>query len=215
LPQRWVLQLAIEGELRFLSHLDCVRAIERTFARGKLPLRFTQGFNPHPVMSLVCPKPVGVSTKDDLLILSMDEPVQEEELLRRLNAHGPSGMRFNQARLLPDRRTPRPLRMTYFLEVDEAKRQRIAERLEQLTVMESWPVERIKPARGKSRSRKRVIDLKVLIESVKLDGMTLCWITKPQGDLWARVDEVLRLVSLEEPCEVASVVRKKVTTNDK
>ena len=113
--------MAIEGDLRFISHLDCVRAIERTAARAKVPLQFSQGFNPHPILSLACPRPVGVATCDDLVMLSLAEEMQGQDLLRRLNQHAPTGMRFSRARPSLTRRTPRPRRISYQLDLDESK----------------------------------------------------------------------------------------------
>jgi len=203
--------VAIEGDLRFLSHLDCVRAIERAAARGRVPLRFSQGFNPHPVLSLACARPVGVATRDDLVILGLAEPMQGEELLRRVNGSAPRGMRFSCARPVRGRRAPRPQRITCELPLNDARRRCVAARLRQLAEMPSWPVERVKPPKRPSRrARRRCIDLKELLESVALDSGTLRWTVRPRGDLWAQGGEVLRLVGLGEPAEVARVVRTAI-----
>ena len=65
-----------------MSHVDCVRAIERAAARASVPLQFSQGFNPHPVLSLAMARPVGVATSDDLAVLAMAEPVEGADLVR-------------------------------------------------------------------------------------------------------------------------------------
>ncbi len=84
-------------------------------------------------------------------------------------------------------------------------------RLTQLEAMASWPIERVKPPARRGRPpRRRTIDLRGLIETIARDGRTLLWTGRPQGDLWARTDEVLSLVGLDEPGMCARVVRKYI-----
>lgn len=215
MPQRWALRLTIEGDLRFASHLDCIRAVERTAARAKLPLRFTQGFNPHPILSLACPRPVGVATGDDLLVLTLDHDPSGDgaDLARDMTRCAPRGMRFSRPVLLTSRRAPRPRRIHYELALTADQDARALGRtLAGLEAMASWPVERVKPAARRGRPpRRRTIDLRGLIESIGIDDRpVLHWAARPQGDLWPRVDEVLRLVGLDSPPVPARVVRTKV-----
>ena len=201
----------MEGDLRFLSHLDCVRAIQRIALRAKIPLRFSQGFNPRPLIWLACPRPVGVATRDDLVALSLDEPVQGRELQRRMNQHAPRGMSFGSARLLQDKRTPRPRRISYELSLDEETAAAAARRLGELDQRASWPVERIKPPqKHRKRPSSRQIDLKEMIESIELDGGAIRWSARPKADTWPRVDEIIRLAGLDDPACVAGVVRTAV-----
>ena len=208
LPQRWALRLTIEGDLRFLSHLDCVRAVERTAARAKAPLRFTQGFNPRPVLSLACARPVGVATRDDLVVMTLDEPVDAEMLLRRMNRCAPTGMRFDRPQPFGKSDKLRPRRMRYELALDDRLCSAVASRIEELGQADTWPVERLRPPKGRRRSGRRIaIDLKELVDSVALEGRTLRWTTRAKGDLWPRVDEVLSLLGLTCPEHAADVIR--------
>ena len=100
MSQRWGIRFAIEGDLRFLSHHDMMRTAERTARRSDLPLHYSQGYNPRPVLSLACPRPVGVASRDELLVLVLDEDVAERDLRSRLEASSPLGMRVLEARPL-------------------------------------------------------------------------------------------------------------------
>jgi radical SAM-linked protein len=73
LPYRIALQFAVRGDLRFLSHQDSMKVFERAAVRAGLPLRFSGGFNPHARMSLPMPRPVGVASDDDLLVLDLGD----------------------------------------------------------------------------------------------------------------------------------------------
>ena len=48
------------GTAKYLSQLDVMRTFTRAFMRAGFPLKFSQGFNPHPRISVAYPLPVGV-----------------------------------------------------------------------------------------------------------------------------------------------------------
>lgn len=50
------------GPIRFISHLDLTRAFHRAFARAGLPLKFSEGFSPHPKFSFALPLSVGTES---------------------------------------------------------------------------------------------------------------------------------------------------------
>jgi len=203
--------LAIEGDLRFLSHHDMMRAVERAACRAKLPLRYTQGFNPHPVLSLTCPRPVGVASRDDLLTLRLDQEVQASDLLGRLDRCAPRGMRFLRARVLEGKGGPRILKTHYELALQAHQVEPVAARLRELAGQECWTVERlISPKEGPKDKKARPIDLKPLIGELRLDETVLRWQGVPQGDLWARPGELLALLGLDQRVDLARGVRTAV-----
>jgi len=214
LPQRWGIWLAIESDLRFLSHHDTARAIERAAIRADLPLRYSQGFNPHPVLSLACPRPVGVTARDDLLVLSLEDPsgtVDAASLVARLNRHAPRGMRFLRAAPLAPGPAPRPRRARYETPIPRERLPDVRKRMEQLAARDTWPSERVTPPRRRSQgTRKRQIDLKRLVTELKRRGGTLVMTLAPEGDLWARPGEVLQLIGLDGRADLAATVRARV-----
>ncbi len=54
-------------ELKFLSHLDLMRLWERALRRARIPLAYSQGYTPHPQISLGAPLPVGVTSEAELI----------------------------------------------------------------------------------------------------------------------------------------------------
>ncbi len=205
--------MAIDGDLRFLSHRDCMRAVQRIATRARLPLKYSQGFNPRPALSLVCPRPVGVATKDDLLLMSLEADVTEQVLVDELNRHAPCGMRFGPARALQGKDTPHPKSIDYSLELLPGQGDEVARKLTSLQQGESWPVERL--VTGKRRARRRtthtrIFDIKELVTSLQLVGQVLTMTLRTQGDLWPRPGEVLRLLGLDERVDLARVVRLAV-----
>lgn len=54
-------------EVKFLSHLDLMRLWARAFRRAGVPLAYSQGFTPHPRISVAAPLPVGVTSEAELM----------------------------------------------------------------------------------------------------------------------------------------------------
>ena len=213
MPQRWGIWYAVTGDLRFLSHHDMMRTMERAATRAQLPLAYSQGFNPRPILSLVCPRPVGVATRDDLLAVSLDGTVQDREVLGRLNRHAPRGMEFFRAGTLEGRCTPRAARVVYELALSAPADRDVAGRLADLNQQEAWPIERrTRPRHRKRRSppTARSLDLKPLVAEIACGNRTLRWTLVPQGDRWARPGELLELLALDPRADLARVVRTGV-----
>ena len=66
-----VVRFRIGGLLRFLSHAETLRLLERACVRAGVPVKYSQGFNPHAKFSLPLPRPVGVASDDELLIVRL------------------------------------------------------------------------------------------------------------------------------------------------
>ncbi len=83
-----------KDRMKFLSHLELIRVIERAMRRAKVPLKFSQGFNPHPKISFAAPLAVGVSSQGEYLALEVEEKIELDEFQKNLNHQLPEGMKF-------------------------------------------------------------------------------------------------------------------------
>ncbi|MDR1664007.1 MAG: TIGR03936 family radical SAM-associated protein [Clostridiales bacterium] len=90
------------GAMRYISHLDLLRAFQRVMRRAKLPVAYSQGFNPHILLSFALPLPLGMESARDYadLALTGGEEISPEEIVSRLNENAPGGLRFLGARML-------------------------------------------------------------------------------------------------------------------
>ncbi len=216
MPYRWAIGLAIEGDLRFLSHRDVMRGMERIANRAKLPLRYSRGFNPRPVLSLPCPRPVGVATRDDRLVFALDDPMDEAELRRRLNSQAPEGLQFLTARLLQGSETPRACRVDYELVLAPDQGRELRRRLEELKTMTTWTVQRrVKGGRNRRNDppTTRTIDIKPMIEEIDIQMDVLHFTCLPQEQKWSKPREVLSLLGLTGPEHLARLVRTRIDDN--
>jgi radical SAM-linked protein len=89
---RFRIQFEKSAVMRFTSHLDLMRAWERTLRRSDLPLAFTQGHHPHLKMSFGPPLPLGHRSRAEVFDLEFTRP-PGVDLQERLNAVLPEGLR--------------------------------------------------------------------------------------------------------------------------
>jgi radical SAM-linked protein len=100
LPQYKVrLQLQKTGNLRFISHLDWLRMLQRAIFRAQLPIAYSQGFNPTPKISFGPALPLFVEGHEEYLDLEMVEKIPD--LQERLNEHLPEAGKILQSWWIP------------------------------------------------------------------------------------------------------------------
>ena len=59
-------------EVRFVSHLDMQRLFQRAFRRAGLPLSYSKGFNPHPLLSFATALSVGYTSECEYFDVFLD-----------------------------------------------------------------------------------------------------------------------------------------------
>ena len=84
------------GRAKYISHLDLMRTFQRAFARAKIPIKHTEGFNPHPFVSIALPLSVGYSSQCEILEFGLMEGTGREEVPGRLTAAMPEGIVVHQ-----------------------------------------------------------------------------------------------------------------------
>ena len=120
LPGRLAIRYAVEGDLRFISHHDTLRLFERALARAGIPVRYSEGFNPRPRFSVVVPRPVGVASRDELMVLEVTADLAADEALRRLQSQMPEGLTLLSAETLAPGARRVPCEVWYRLEIEAA-----------------------------------------------------------------------------------------------
>jgi radical SAM-linked protein len=90
-----------QGAIRFLSHLDLLRCVERALRRSGLPVAYTEGFHPRMRISFGPALALGHASRSEWMDVDMTAEVGEEELLDRLNGALPEGLAVLSARVVP------------------------------------------------------------------------------------------------------------------
>ena len=211
LPQKWAVWLAVAGDLRFLSHHDMMRAIERQAVRARLPLRYSQGFNPRPALSLVLPRPVGVASLEDLLAITLDAPLETAELLARLATTSPSGLTPHRALLLAPGVRPLARLADFELPLSPAQADTVGLRVRELAAQSAWPMRRVTGDESLDDPRAgKPIDLRPLVRNLVVEDNRLRLTLVPLNQAWARPAEILRMLNLDERADLARMVRTHV-----
>ena len=73
------------GRLQYISHLDLVRTMNKIIVRAKLPLWYTEGFNPKPKMVFAAPLSIGTESICEFVDIRLTEKMDENEALKALN----------------------------------------------------------------------------------------------------------------------------------
>src|SRR6266536_4230797 len=90
--QRLRVRFAKRGRLRFASHRDVARAMERALRKAELPVAYSGGFNPHPKLSFAGAAPTGVASEAEYLEVALTATCEPGEVRDRLGAALPPGL---------------------------------------------------------------------------------------------------------------------------
>lgn len=75
-----------EGSMKFIGHLDVMRYFQKCFRRAGIPVKLSEGFSPHFIMSFASPLGIGLTTCGDYLDVTLKSDENTEDVKARLNA---------------------------------------------------------------------------------------------------------------------------------
>jgi len=78
--------------MRYISHLDLMRLLIRAMRRSALPLKLTEGFSPHPKLSLKRALKLGLESQDEEGIIVLKDTVDNQEFKEKLQRQLPEGI---------------------------------------------------------------------------------------------------------------------------
>jgi len=90
--QRLRLRFSRGQELKYISHLDLMRLWERVLRRAEIPLIYTEGYSPHPRISLAAPLSIGMTSEAELMDLTVDRSASAHSLMRGVRPQLPRGV---------------------------------------------------------------------------------------------------------------------------
>ena len=108
-------------EVKFISHLDFLRTAVRILRRANLPVKYSEGFNPHAVMSFALPLGVGTTSECEIVEIQMKEQIPVEDFIKAVNEKMPP----NSIEVLygeySDAKTPVIVKAEYVIEYENDK----------------------------------------------------------------------------------------------
>jgi radical SAM-linked protein len=90
--QRLRIKFSRSTEIKFISHLDMVRLWERALRRAGVPLTYSQGFSPHPQISIAVPLSIGMTSEAELMDITCDRTLTPHWIIDTLKQQLPKGI---------------------------------------------------------------------------------------------------------------------------
>ena len=90
------------GIMRYVGHLDLMRFFQKAVKRSGLPIRYSEGFNPHQIMSFASPLGVGLTSQGEYMDIDLKEKVDAKAALEALNNNMVEGLEITGFKYLPD-----------------------------------------------------------------------------------------------------------------
>ncbi len=90
-------------ELRFLSHLDFAKCVERTIRRANIEMAYSEGFNPHMKISFSSALGLGITAKPEYLDMDTLDQGALEDIIDRFNRAAPRGLEALDGKFLEGR----------------------------------------------------------------------------------------------------------------
>lgn len=71
--------------LRYISHLDLMRLFQRNFRRAGIPIKYSEGFNPHPKFSIANPLSLGIESEEEYMDIDLKTKMSVEDFKEKMN----------------------------------------------------------------------------------------------------------------------------------
>lgn len=90
------------GNMKFIGHLDVMRYFQKAFRRAKLDLKYTQGYNPHIILSFASPLGVGITSDKEYLDLGLNSSEEPSIMIDKINNVLTEGFLITDFKILKD-----------------------------------------------------------------------------------------------------------------
>ncbi|MFY9275379.1 MAG: TIGR03936 family radical SAM-associated protein [Clostridium sp.] len=166
---RYLIKFSKGEGIKFISHLDLMRTIQRIIRRSGVPIEYSKGFNPHMALSLAQPLSVGVYSDGEYMDIVLTEEMKVADLLARLNEAAPPTIRFFEATPIEIvenvKRVPQAMALLdagrYIIKLKLVNEENVEEKMASLLNENAW--ETLK----KSKKGEKMADIKPLVKELK------------------------------------------------
>jgi len=90
------------GNIRFIGHLDMMRYFQKCMRRADIPIRYSDGFSPHQIMSFAAPLGLGTESDAEYMDIEITEDIDRAEAVKRLNDVMCDGVKVLDWKVMPD-----------------------------------------------------------------------------------------------------------------
>jgi radical SAM-linked protein len=169
LKVRYAIKFSKESHIKFISHLDLMRTLQRVIRRAKLPVEYSKGFNPHMTLSIAQPLSVGMYSYGEYLDIVLTEELEEDFIKKILNGNCPTGIRILEVIKVKsdpgDKKVPQSMALinaaSYSIKIKYTETGRLEENIEAIQKAPQWVTTK------KSKSGEKVVDIKPMVRELK------------------------------------------------
>lgn len=185
---RMALEFAKRGGVAYISHLDLQRAFSRAIRRSGMPVKLSQGFNPHYVVSFASALALGIESECECVEVQLASEVSPEEFLSAMGAALPPGLAAKRAVRLKES-APKLMaalgEAEYMAELENADLEAVQTALRDIMVSETVMATR------SVKGVEKTVDIRPLISSLTLSGNTLVMRLSASSDASLRPDVMM------------------------
>lgn len=81
-----------QGRIKYTSHLDLLRALQRAVRRSGIPAKYSEGYNPHMQMTFALPLSLGMESLCEAMDMKVEDAITDDAIMEKLNAALPDGL---------------------------------------------------------------------------------------------------------------------------
>jgi len=98
---RYRIYFTKQGPIRYIGHLDLQKVFQQSINRAKLPVVYSEGFNPHQLLSFAAPLPLGMAGKEEIAEIYLHIKLLPQEIAHSLNKSMPAGIEVLSVKEIP------------------------------------------------------------------------------------------------------------------
>ena len=177
------------GRLRFLSHHDLMRVFERALRRTGMPLRMTEGYNPHPVIAFPTALGLGIESVDEVLEFELTSWTAPRQIEKLLGEQLPTGIAVVSAETF-DRRDRSCVNFVEYEASCPGQGAKLAQGIRAFLALQSCPVERA------SDKGSKTVEIRQYALAVDNDGDRAFLRVRVTDQGTAKPEEILRAIGV-------------------
>ncbi|HVU87190.1 MAG TPA: TIGR03936 family radical SAM-associated protein [Pirellulales bacterium] len=179
-----------QGDLRWIGHLDLLRAWERLLRRACVPLVMTEGCHPRPRINLLSALPMGEAGLDEMVEVDFSGPQTTAELLAACEQSAPAGLTVTEVdETSPVVRGAQLREMAYEVPLPAERREDVTRRVAEMIAA---------PTLAIARAGEPAIDLRDLLMGADVSAGVLRFRIRASRERNLRAKDVLAALGLDD-----------------
>lgn len=113
--KKFKISFSKQGQAKYFGHLEMVKIFFRALRRAGIPVKYSEGFHPKPLISFEDALPIGLESLNEIFYLSVYGNVKPQTIINGLNRHLPKGIRILSCHLAPTTSSKKPFKPVIYM----------------------------------------------------------------------------------------------------